>query len=213
MPYTYLLWDWNGTLLDDLQISVDAVCDILKETGLPPTTAESYRSQIEIPTERYYQKLFDLQRWPLSFLAERYMQNYRRHIRRARLHKGAAEALAAFSNAGIRQALVSSFQQQLLYELIDLFGIGGYFDFISGAQDCFAKSKIERARNLLAEREISPSRTVVLGDMVHDAEMAAALGSDCILLSCGHQSREALERCGLPIAESLSEAAAWILCG
>ncbi|MCI8623653.1 MAG: HAD family hydrolase [Provencibacterium sp.] len=207
----HILWDWNGTLLDDVEVSVASLCDLLNELGMPPTDADAYRAQMEAPVERYYEKLFDLDRYPLPFLAERFIKGYRRHIGKARLQQDARQALELFAQAGLRQAILSSFEQSLLLTLLDHFEITPYFEFISGAKDCLGQSKLDRAQALFQQRGLLPARTFFIGDMVQDAEMAAALGANCILIPGGHQRREELAACGAPLAGSLLQAAAQIL--
>ena len=51
----------------------------------------------------------------------------------------------------------------------------------------------------------NPAEVVMIGDTVHDFEVAQAMGTDCILISNGHNSRERLEKTGVLVLDSLEE--------
>ena len=197
-----IIWDWNGTLLDDAGIAVQADNILLARHGLPPVSLAWYRDHVEVPVERYYAKLFNLDQAPFEQLAQQFMEEYHRLAPTARLAGGAREALEALQRENWRQVIISSFEGRALREYAERFGVSGCFAHISGEDGIFSRGKVERAVELLAGE---PGPYTVVGDMTHDYDMARALGADCILVSAGHQSRPVLERCGVPVLESLWE--------
>ena len=84
-------------------------------------------------------------------------------------------------------------------------GLEGSFEAILGADNIYCESKVERACAWQRAANIRPEEILVIGDLVHDWEMAQAMGADCILVDCGHQARRDLEVCGCPVLHSLSE--------
>ena len=87
----------------------------------------------------------------------------------------------------------------------------GYFDRLLGLGDIYAKSKVEIGLAYLKENGFDPARAVMIGDSVHDYEVAQALGVRCVLQSGGHQPPEKLREMGAPVVKGLREAAALIL--
>ena len=85
----------NGTLLDDAGIAVQADNILLARHGLPPVSLAWYRDHVEVPVERYYAKLFNLDQAPFEQLAQQFMEEYHRLAPTARLAGGAREALEA----------------------------------------------------------------------------------------------------------------------
>ena len=67
------------------------------------------------------------------------------------------------------------------------YGLDGCFDAVLGSADFYAGSKIDRARNYLAETGGESGKVLVIGDLEHDADMAKDLGADCVLLTSGHE--------------------------
>ena len=85
------------------------------------------------------------------------------------------------------------------------FRIGEFFDEILGLPDILAASKIEIGQQYIARTE--PSRVLVVGDTVHDKEVADALSADCVLVAAGHQDRQTLLGCGATVVDSLGDIA------
>ena len=214
MKHTHLIWDWNGTLIDDVDIAVHAMNALFAAYHLPPTDRNEYRSLMEMPVRSYYEKVFDLT--AVSFeetLSPLFNEIYDQEVARAPLAPGAVEALSAFRDAGCGQAVVSACEQTRLETLLRERGIDGYFSLISGAGDLLAGSKDERAAAAIRFFGVRGQNVVFLGDTRHDFEVAHAAGADCILIANGHEARELLERCPVPVADSLSDAAHLILDG
>lgn len=205
MQIDTVLWDWNGTLLDDLDAAVASMNDLLARCGKPPTSREEYREMIDIPVINYYRRLFDFQETPFEELAGGFVRGYDRYLRSAGLMRGARETLHCLRERGVRQIIVSSFHEGALHGYLRRFGIDGYFEAVSGAGDYCSAGKIERARILLEERNIRPEQTLSVGDMVHDYELAQTLGTQCVLIPNGQQSAEKLRGTGARLERDLTE--------
>lgn len=127
------------------------------------------------------------------------------------LADGAIDALEAFKAAGLRQVILSASNLDTLRRQTDERGVTGYFDRLLGLGDIYAKSKVEVGLAYLKENGFDPARAVMIGDSVHDYEVAQALGVRCVLQSGGHQPPEKLRKTGAPVVKGLREAAALIL--
>ncbi len=205
--YAHIVWDFNGTLLDDLDAAIAAVSDMLARRSMPAMTRQRYYESMEMPIIRYYEKIFDLSRDPFEVLSREFVEGYERNFHLARLAEGAREAVAHFARQGSRQVVISSFEQERLRAMIRDLGLAGFFDGVFGADNIRSEGKVERAMRWLEESGAGNGGILVIGDLVHDWEMARALGADCVLLDCGHQAREDLLRCGCRVIHSLSELA------
>lgn len=212
MPLTTVIWDWNGTLADDVRVALQSVNDILARRGREPITLEEYYSYMDTPIRRFYENLFrPLPDALFDALMLEFNQGYRRHMTSTGLMEGAKEALEAFRRAGLTQIIVSASHTGELSHFSQLFGVEGYFRWILGAEDFQAAGKVEMACRFLQEQGIAPEECVVIGDTLHDREMAKAIGCPVCLLDRGHQSRAQLESAGEPVFHHLKDAASWIL--
>jgi phosphoglycolate phosphatase len=96
-------------------------------------------------------------------------------------------------------------EQHALSRSIRNLGIDDYFEMITGIDDHYANGKEDAARRLMSHAGLEKKHCMLIGDTLHDAEVAQVLGIDCILVSAGHQSEERLLATGYPVVVSLAD--------
>ncbi len=205
MRYKYIIWDWNGTLLNDIGASLATVNDMLAMREKEPINIVYYKECIGVPIIRFYEKVFDMEKEDYSVIIKQYNEGYLRHLKDVGLTSGAVEALEYFKNNGANQVIVSSSNNEQVCTNVEKYGISGYFDEILGSGDFFAGSKIERAKAYLEKNNAQNGEVLVIGDLEHDAEMADILGAYCILLTSGHEQPERLKKSEKPLVNDLFE--------
>ncbi len=203
MKYTHIVWDWNGTLLNDIGASLASVNDMLAERGKPPIDVDFYKQCICTPIKGFYEKTFDMEKEDYSVIIKQYNDGYLYHLKDCGLTDGATEALEYFKNQGAKQIIVSSSNNEQLVCNVEKYGVKDYFDAVLGAGDYFAGSKIERARNYLEKNGAQKGKVLVVGDLIHDAEMASELSADCVLLTSGHEHPSRLRAAEVPLIDDL----------
>ena len=206
-----VIWDWNGTLVDDAQASMASVNDMLARRNLPLITFEQYSSYIETPIIGFYRHFFDIDSMDFAEVSREFHQGSARHMVGRGLMAGGREVLEQLKNAGIRQVIVSSCENGMLAEQTNRYGVADYFETLLGADDFHAGSKVERAIEYMKQSGIPPEQTVVVGDLLHDAEMAQAIGARCLLVSKGHQIRAHLEPDKNTVLDDISEVTKHVL--
>ena len=202
--YRNIVWDFNGTLLDDLGIGIRAVNALLLRRGLRPLASpEEYHAVFCFPIEEYYRRLgFDFSREPYEVLAVEWVNEYRAIEHTAPLREGASELISLFAGRGLRQIVLSATEAGMLREQLSALGILESFDTVLGRSDIYAESKLALAEALAPSLE---GRTLVIGDTSHDLEMAQILSADAVLLRGGHTSDAALKALGCEVADGLTE--------
>ena len=190
-----IFWDWNGTLFDDLKLSLDILNALLEEFDYPQRfTTESYRDIFGFPIEDYYRRVgFNFARDPYPLLAERYIQRYNEAVPHYAAMDHAAETLAQLQQRGYQQVILSACRRDYLIEQVAQRGLKGYFTELLGLSDIYGVSKVQTGLDYLHASGLDPADCVMVGDTDHDAEVAAAMGIQCILIAQGHQSRPRLE--------------------
>ncbi len=166
-----IFWDWNGTLMDDVDFTHSCLNWMLETHGYPQRyDLAAYREIFGFPIEEYYIRAgFDFAKHPYAELAERFMEHYNAGVDACPPSAHAAETLAELSRQGWRRS-VFRFRRDYLIEQVAARGLG------------------RRAILLIA-----PAACVMVDDTQHDAEVAKALGTKCVLYTGGHQSRARLE--------------------
>lgn len=211
MRYTHVVWDFNGTVLDDVDTGIACANALLSRRGLKTLESrEAYREVFGFPIIDYYRRLgFDFARESYQMLAKEWVAEYLSRCPAAPLGVGVNSALSALAAAGIPQTLISATETEMLKGQIAALGIGGYFTEIIGLDNIHAASKERLAREWAAR--VRPARAVFIGDTVHDAEVAAASGAECLLLANGHQDAKRLRATGCAVLGSAAELAKYIM--
>lgn len=205
MRYTHIIWDWNGTLLNDVSASLASINDMLKIREMPPIDIDVYRECIGVPIRKFYERVFDMEKEDYSIIINQYNSGYLKHLEACKLTDGAIEAIEYIRKKGSRQAVVSSSNNEQLCENIKKYGLDGCFEAVLGSADFYAGSKIDRAKAYLEKSGAKSENILVVGDLEHDAEMAEELGADCVLLTSGHEHISRLEQTKAKIVDNLFE--------
>ncbi len=199
-----VIWDWNGTLINDVHIACRAVNDILSDLGRPSIDMAQYYHLMRDGMDRYYEYLFYPDKAPYDKLTVWFSKYYDEHIKTAALHDGAEEVLKELACMGITQTIVSSSHKEKVRRDAARFGVDGCFDELLGADDLLVGSKVERAIDYIERKGFEPSRTLVVGDMIHDVDMAKAIGAHCVIIPKGHQSPERVAELGAEIQPDIT---------
>ncbi|MDD5704556.1 MAG: HAD hydrolase-like protein [Kiritimatiellae bacterium] len=200
----HVVWDWNGTLLDDTQACLNAINVLLREHRLKTIDHATYRAGFGFPVRDFYRALGlrpDSGNW--NAMAARFHELYL--AQPATVTDAARAAVAGIAAAGLPQSVLSACEQRILELLIARHGLSGCFQHIQGTDNLDGHSKLAVGRELVARLRLAPAQLLLIGDTVHDAEVAAELGCPCLLVANGHQSRERLERTGRPVISSLAD--------
>lgn len=205
----HIVWDWNGTLLHDIDAVIAATNAAFAELGHPSITLERYRELYCVPVPRFYERLMgrlpSAEEWEV--MDEAFHRHYWQQAQHAGLADGAPELLAGLAEAGHTQSLCSLAPHDRLVPLLRTHGIDGHFVRIDGARGPSGGGKAEQmARHLLSVHGVRAERTVVIGDAVDDAKAAAHVGARAVLYTGGSHSRTSLETAGVPVVDTLAEA-------
>lgn len=200
-----LLWDWNGTLLDDVEHCLAVVNSMLSDEGKPAVDLVAYREAFDFPVIKYYAKV-GLPTEPEDFarLSRQFVATFNGGIRRCCPHVGATRLVRHWHATGRTQAVLSATRQDHLEALVALFGLSDYFSMLAGIGDIYASGKLERGREVLTQLGWDPAETLLIGDTQHDHEVAEALGLPCLLVAEGHQSEARLRATGAFVVPTLS---------
>ncbi|RSS50768.1 HAD family hydrolase [Streptomyces sp. WAC01280] len=207
----HLVWDWNGTLLDDIGAVIGATNAAFAELGLEQITLERYRELYTVPVPKFYERLMG--RLPTdaewTVMDGAFHRHYWARAEDCGLTAGAAELLAARQDSGFTQSLLSLAPHAELIPLVRRHGIAERFVRMDGRVDQSTDGKSgHMVRHLAALGAVAADRVVVIGDAADDAVAAAHVGAKAVLYTGGSHSRASLERVGVPVVDSLAEAVA-----
>jgi phosphoglycolate phosphatase len=201
-----IIWDFNGTLLDDAKVCVECMNDLLSARSLPSLEMSRYRQIFTFPVRDYYEALgFDFSLEPFEKPALEFIDLYRERLKNAPLHQNAEVILSRLKSKGFSQFILSAMEQDFLMETLDGKGILAYFDRVAGIRDHMGNGKQELAFDLMRDAGLQAGNCLLAGDTRHDFDVAREAGMPCILIANGHQSADRLQGLGCPVVGNLNE--------
>jgi len=202
----HLVWDWNGTLLDDLTLVVTATNACLATVGGPVVTADEHRRDFRRPVVDYYTYVLGrpVNHDEFKRLDDAFHEAYRLGMASLVLTADAHEAMTRWP--GTQSLLSMFFHDELLIE-VARHGLAARLsrvDGLPGSTGGYRKASYLEAH--LAALGLPGSQVVLIGDSVDDGDATAAVGAGCVLYSGGFTDPELLYATGLPVAATLVEA-------
>ena len=198
-----IVWDWNGTLVDDAFVFVEIMNLYLSSSGLPLISLADYRNNFCFPVINYYKKLgFSLSQKDFDRLTVDFIEKYKKRMFKPVLKNGMQEVLSSIKKSGCDQLLVSAQEQKLLNKTTSFYGVGHFFNIIAGLNNNLAVSKKNVAHKTLLPYIKKDYSFLFVGDTLHDFEVASSLGAKCCLVTWGHNSKKLLKQTKQPVVSS-----------
>ena len=217
----HVVWDWNGTLFDDLEIVVASVNVSLRSVGAPPIDADRYREVYQRPLHRFYEVLLGRPVLPdeMAAIDRDFHDAYHTLLDQARLTVDARSAVDLVAARGHTQSVLSMWWHDRLVPAVRYFQLDDFMLAVDGHRGPPGDSKerhlaghVDQLIRLFPER-VQREGVTVIGDVTDDADAARAVGVGCVLYDGGSQPRAALEATGSPVAATLVEAVEVALAG
>ncbi|MBI9038613.1 MAG: HAD family hydrolase [Bacteroidales bacterium] len=201
-----IIWDWNGTLLNDIEICVDSINILLKQRNHKTLSIEKYHKIFTFPVKDYYTRAgFNFEKEPFDEVAIEFIDIYREKIPKATLFSDVEQTLNFFKKRGFKQIIISAMEKNFLLQSVEQKKIEAYFEVIAGINNHHAVSKLDLAKEIIINRNINPNKCVLIGDTLHDFEVAENISCKCILVASGHQSLKKLSKANCRVVSNLNQ--------
>lgn len=174
--YNQIIWDWNGTLLDDVGLSINLINEFLKQRNKPIISIEKYKEIFDFPVRDYYLRAgFDFSIETFEKVGLEYCNQFEVRIEECALHKNAEKILEYLNKKNIKQAILSSTEQCRLEKMVKYYKIEKYFEKVIGQHNYYAEGKVEVGNKYLEEQKIVKEETILIGDTSYDAYVASKI--------------------------------------
>ena len=191
--YKHIIWDWNGTLLNDVDFCRRIINRILVVNELPELSLEKYREIFTFPVQDYYKTAgLDFSKTSFEAMGKDFIDEYEEKKLSCSLHENAIEVLSTIHQKGIKQSVLSAYLHDNLVSILGHYNLTQYFDNVIGLDNIYAGSKTHLGLALVDQLNLPKENILFIGDTLHDAEVAKAMGVKSILIANGHQVKEKL---------------------
>ncbi len=207
LDFQAVIWDWNGTLLDDVDICISAMNQMLADRRLALLNRKRYRDIFTFPVQEYYKAIgFDFEKEPFSISGTEFIERYNQNVpSKADLFPDVHQTLEFFAKHKKKQYVLSAMKHEMLLGHLNHYKLLDYFTSVQGIGDVLASGKLQQGKNLIANSGMDAGQFCLIGDTLHDYEVARDLGCPCVLLAQGHQSEERLQTSGQKVFRNLTE--------
>ena len=206
MKYKHIIWDWNGTLVDDTWLFVDIMNGVLKNRKLNGITLDDYRNVFDFPVQDYYRKLgFDFDNEPFESAGLDFIKIYDDRKFEPKLFDDTMTTLNKLKESGCTHSVLSAQNIVTLKKSVSHYQLDEMFEYISGLEDHYAIGKVEQGKNLIQNLDFQLDEVAMIGDTEHDHEVAEAMGIKCFLMDRGHNSTNRLKSKTSKVLSSFTE--------
>jgi phosphoglycolate phosphatase len=191
----HIIWDWNGTVLNDVEHAVETMNRLLASQKLESINIDKYKSIFEFPVKKYYDKLgFDYSIRSFEELCHDFVDDFMDGFSQCTPFSEIESTLIQMKRKGKTQSVLSATDQENLDKMVKHFNYEKHFDFVYGIDNKLAASKVMRGKELIEKSQMNLEDTVLIGDTIHDLEVGNQLGIDVILITHGHQCQSILKK-------------------
>ena len=198
----YLIWDFNGTIVDDVKLGVNCINQLItKYLKRPPLKIREYQDIFTFPVKDYYEKVgFDFSVLDFKKLGNEWIELYDEGFKEVTVFDDVIALLNEARNKGYRNVVISASKEDKLKSEMAYLNLTSYFEEILGINDIYATSKLAIAQKWAEDKK---GELIFLGDSLHDEEVASSIGARCYLISRGHQSKKVLQKGQSTIIDNL----------
>jgi phosphoglycolate phosphatase-like HAD superfamily hydrolase len=203
---SHLVWDWNGTLLDDLTLVVSSTNEAFRSVGARSVDPDEHRQQFRRPVAEFYAEILEraVDEEEFGRLDRIFHEAYRLGLTTTSLAADARTAIKAWPGT---QSLLSMWFHSELVPAVETYGLAGLFARVDGLRtEVGGDLKSGHLANHLAELQVAGDQVVLIGDSLDDAAAAASVGAAAVLYTGGFTHPARLRAAGLPVADTLVEA-------
>lgn len=192
-PFSPVLFDVDGTLVQSGDLVMECFAQTLQELGLPPVAGPELRKVVGPPLASSFNLIGGVPTDQITKAVEIYRAHYLPRYLEPPLYPGIRELVRDLHDAGIPLATATSKMERSAKRQLEHWDIAQYFTVIAGATPdptCTKVSVIIDALQRLSDKNISSDNAVLVGDRIFDAEGAEVTGIKAIAALWGYGEAE-----------------------
>lgn len=188
----YVLFDFNGTIVDDVALSLAAINHTAKKyLHRDEIKIDEYKRVFTFPVKDYYSALgfdFNILNWEET--GSVWFNYYQEHKSEAKVHDGVIDLMKSNHLKGYKNVVLSASKKDLLIEQLKELNVYQYLDEVLGIDDIYASSKLPIGLKFIEDKD--PKDCILIGDSEHDKAVGDAMGIETILVANGHEAKDRL---------------------
>ena len=191
--YDLIVFDWDGTLMDSTAVIAGSIQSACRDLGLTVPSNEAARHVIGMGlTQALRHAVPDAPETMYHPLTERYRHHFLSQENAMPMFALAQETIAELRSAGYSLAVATGKSRHGLNRAMQASAMQSYFHTSRTADETFSKPHPAMLHEIMAELDVEPKQTLMVGDTTHDLQMAINAGVDAIGMTHGAHPEDQL---------------------
>jgi len=210
--FDLVVFDWDGTLFDSTALIVHSIQAACRDLGLPVPDEERASWVIGLSLHgAMAHAVPTITKEQIPRMVERYRFHYLARQHDLTLFPGVLEMLHALKQRNHWLAVATGKSRAGLDDALHAVELKGLFDGTRTADETRSKPDPQMLLELMRQFGVEPGRTLMIGDTIHDLQLAANAGTPSVAVTYGaHQASEFAAHSPLVVARTVAELAEWL---
>ncbi|WMW79199.1 HAD-IIIA family hydrolase [Undibacterium cyanobacteriorum] len=211
--FDFIVFDWDGTLMDSTMTIVRSLQGAAKDLGLPVPTDKDASHVIGLGLQEAIARVFpEMDGSMTQKVIDRYRVHYFTKDHELPLFEGVREMITDLAQQGYFLAVATGKSRVGLNRALHTSKLSSFFDATRCADETFSKPHPAMLQELTRELGQDMRRTVMIGDTTHDLQMANNAGAVAVAVEYGAHDPQTLQTCA-PIfsAKNVPDLHQWLV--
>ena len=206
----YIFFDFNGTILNDVELCLDLLNEKLLKQDKDTLTLDEYKHVFKFPIRQYYKDAgLDFNIESYESMADSFIAKYQPLSLKCGLYSCVIPTIKYLKEKNIKLIILSASEMNNLNYQVNHYGISDYFDAVLGINNIYADSKTGIGIKYIQNNHINKNECIFVGDTLHDFEIANEMGIKPVLVTCGHQAFDIIRESGATIINDIGDLRSW----
>lgn len=186
-----ILFDFDGTIVNSIEVGIAITNRLALRFGFPPFDEETLE-QLKYLGSREALKRSQIPVWQLPFLIRRFTQELNHEIPNLQLFPGMQETLLELKQQGCLLGIVSTNSIKNIEEFLRVQNLTSTFNIVSASYALFNKSRL--IQKIMRQKNLAPNQVYYVGDETRDIEAAKKSGVYSVAATWGLNAAEILSK-------------------
>ena len=191
--FELIIFDWDGTLSDSVGLITDLMIQSFLLHNVSPPSRMEVADILGIKLSEAFKILLKEKDQNASELIfNSYIDLYNQSSNKVKLFDGVELGIKELHRYGYKIAIATGGGRNYLDSCLAQTSIKEFINVTKTSDDCFSKPHPQMCNEILNELIIEPEKSIVIGDSIHDLQMAKNAGISSLAVTYGAHKQDSL---------------------
>ena len=191
--FELIIFDWDGTLSDSVGLITDLMIQSFLLHNVSPPSRMEVADILGIKLSEAFKILLKEKDQNASELIfNSYIELYNQSSNKVKLFDGVELGIKELHRYGYKIAIATGGGRNYLDSCLAQTSIKDFINVTKTSDDCFSKPHPQMCNEILNELIIEPEKSIVIGDSIHDLQMAKNAGISSLAVTYGAHKQDSL---------------------